>query len=302
MKHVIAVMLTIGILGIIIQTASATVISVEPSYLQVSPGEEFTVNITVDPEGNGTYGAQYILNFDNVLLRALRQKQGSFLSQDGANTDVYSNEINSTIGQVRYGESRKGKPEVIGGVTTPGTLAMITFEAIGPGMCNLNLSKVKLTKTDTQPIPDVLINNGTVEFEAYTFDTGTSENPYQSISGMHNGTIILNHTVVVNGIFTYSCPGTGGHSEYVAFYNATTGEEIANGTWEGYSGDWHNITFKEPFELQAGAYNYTIKTGSYPQIIHVKEYNATGGKITCREFIDANGNTYCNWIPAIRLF
>ena len=48
-------------------------------------------------------------------------------------------------------------------------------------------------------------------------------------------------------------------------------------------------------------YNYTIKTGSYPQIIHEHVVNVTGGKITCTEFIDANGKSYDDWIPAIRL-
>ncbi|PXF50604.1 MAG: hypothetical protein C4B56_08445, partial [Candidatus Methanophagaceae archaeon] len=38
---------------------SPVVVSVEPSYLKVSPGDEFTVNITVDPEENEIYGAQY---------------------------------------------------------------------------------------------------------------------------------------------------------------------------------------------------------------------------------------------------
>jgi hypothetical protein len=33
----------------------------------------------------------------------------------------------------------------------------------------------------------------------------------------------------------------------------------------------------------------------------VKEINATGGKITCTEFVDANGKRYDNWIQAIRL-
>ncbi|KAF5435035.1 Serine protease, subtilase family [Candidatus Methanophagaceae archaeon] len=142
-----------------------------------------------------------------------------------------------------------------------------------------------------------------MEYSSGIFDTGEQENPYPSISGIHNGSIILNHTMVVNKIFTYSCPGTGGHSEYVDFYNTTTGEEIANGTWNGYSEDWHNITFKEPFVLQAGtSYNYTQKTGSYPQIIHTSEYNATGGKITCTKFTDANGEEYYNGIAAIRLF
>ena len=50
-------------------------------------------------------------------------------------------------------------------------------------------------------------------------------------------------------------------------------------------------------------YSFTIRTGSYPQIIHHHgEYNATGGKIICDEFTDANGKKYTGWIPAIKLW
>lgn len=49
-------------------------------------------------------------------------------------------------------------------------------------------------------------------------------------------------------------------------------------------------------------YNYTIRTGSYPQIIHEPSFNATGGIITCTSFEDANGKVHTDWIPAIRLW
>ncbi len=63
-----------------------------------------------------------------------------------------------------------------------------------------------------------------------------------------------------------------------------------------------DITFDESFTLKAGeTYYYTIRTGSYPQIIHAREFNATGGTITCTEFLDTNEKIHDNWIPAIRL-
>lgn len=134
------------------------------------------------------------------------------------------------------------------------------------------------------------------------FDTGPGT--YPSIFGTHNGTITPFYNINVSKIYTYSCPGTGGHTEYVAFYNATTGEEIANGTWNGYqgAGDYHYIEFDSPFILHASViYNYNIRTGSYPQIIHEPGKEVTGGVINCTEFTDANGKKYNNWIPAIRL-
>ena len=92
-------------------------------------------------------------------------------------------------------------------------------------------------------------------------------------------------------LYTYPCPGTGGHTEYAV-----------EASWNGYTGDWHNLTFNNSFTLYANeTYNYTIRTGSYPQIIHEQSWNATGGKITCSEFVDVNGKRHEGWIPAIRL-
>jgi len=127
-----------------------------------------------------------------------------------------------------------------------------------------------------------------------SFDTG--EGSYPSIMGTHNGTITIQR------MYTYPCTGTGGHSEYAGFYGQN-GTKIGEGHWKGYqSGDYHYITFDAPFTLEIGeTYNYTIRTGSYPQIIHNQTLTTKNGTITCTEFTDANGRRYNNWIPAIRL-
>ena len=130
------------------------------------------------------------------------------------------------------------------------------------------------------------------------FDTG--EGTYPSISGTHEGTIKPKQTTIVNKLYTYSCAGTGGHSEYVWIRGTGVNE---NGTWNGYGGDWHNITFARTFTLQADVeYNYTIITGSYPQIIHNQTLTNEYGTINCTGFRDANGKVYDDWIPAIRLW
>jgi len=48
-------------------------------------------------------------------------------------------------------------------------------------------------------------------------------------------------------------------------------------------------------------YNYTIRTGSYPQIHHNRTLIVPNGEIMCTKFTDANGRVYYDWIPAIRL-
>lgn len=135
--------------------------------------------------------------------------------------------------------------------------------------------------------------------EISIFDTGSGT--YPSIMGIHEGTLTANQTITVHKMFTYPCIGTGGHTEYVKISNETGIVTEAN--WSGYKGDYHNLTFDPPFTLEAyTTYNYTIVTGSYPQIIHEKEFSAIeGGNITCTKFTDANGKIYNDWIPAIRL-
>jgi|GEM_PF-1237401 len=136
------------------------------------------------------------------------------------------------------------------------------------------------------------------------FDTG--KGTYPSIMGTHNGTIIPLDNISINKLYTYPCPGTGGHTKSIEIYDNVT--LIANGTWNGYVGDWHNITLHNltggfPYVtlLKDHEYRYIIETGSYPQIIHAESKEVTGGTITCTSFEDANGVVHYDWIPAIRI-
>jgi hypothetical protein len=134
-----------------------------------------------------------------------------------------------------------------------------------------------------------------------TFDTEQPKNPYPSISGTHNGTIKPKETIEVSTLYTYPCPGTGGHTEFARIWNSTIDLDV-NATWRGYVGDWHNISFNHPFTLLANeTYNYTIITGSYPQIHHESTLPTANGWINCTQSIDANGKIYYDWIPSIRL-
>jgi len=134
------------------------------------------------------------------------------------------------------------------------------------------------------------------------------DSTYPSIKGTHKGTVTLNKTIVVHKLYTYACAGTGGHTESIKLEE--NGTLIANGTWDGYLGeDWQNITLHNVTDgthyvtlLQDHEYNYTIRTGSYPQILHAASKEVTGGTITCTSFVDANGKTYTDVIPAIKFF
>ena len=134
------------------------IISVSPASIEVSPGDTFTIEIKVEPKGSEICGVEYNLSFDNSLLKAQTQTQGTFLSQDGMNTtEIIANEINNTFGKLEYCEFR----DVESGVTDPGVLTSISFEVIGTsGTSDLNLGNVILTNSDFEMITETEINNG----------------------------------------------------------------------------------------------------------------------------------------------
>ena len=147
-KEAVLICVCMVVIAIMPATApSMPTISVEPSHLKVLRNETFTINITVNPAGYEIYAAQYYLYFNPIILKVISQSQGNFLSQDGANTIVLVN--NNTNGRVEYGEFRTG---VENGVTTPGTLASITFKAIKCGRSELKLSNVILSDTNATSI------------------------------------------------------------------------------------------------------------------------------------------------------
>jgi len=180
-----------------------------------------------------------------------------------------------------------------------GNITKTTEEKINHSYSEAGNYNVTLTVKDDKGATNSTAKVITVYSRAI-FDTSSPRNPYPSIMGTHKGTIKPYHTVIATKLYTYACAGTGGHTEYARIWNATW-EAIA--TWEGYAGEWHNISFDKKVVLLAGeTYFYEIRTGSYPQIHHTDALLTANGWINCTEFTDTNGKVYYDWIPAIKLF
>jgi len=181
-----------------------------------------------------------------------------------------------------------------------GNITNTTEETIKHSYSEAGIYEVTLTVKDDEGATNSTAKVVTVYSSEAIFDCGEPKNPYPSIRGTHKGTIKPNHTIIATKLYTYPCPGTGGHTEYACIWNETW---EANATWEGYAGDWHNISFDKTVVLLAGeTYFYEIRTGSYPQIHHTDALLTANGWINCTEFTDTNGRVYYNWIPAIKLF
>ena len=116
--------------------------------------------MTVDPDSTEIMGAEYKLEFDNSLLKALSQNKGSFLSQDGASTIPIVGSIDNAAGRVEYGEMRTPGPRWDNHY---GTLATIEFEVRCYGVDELRLYDVILSDPDAQEILGFAVSNANVE-------------------------------------------------------------------------------------------------------------------------------------------
>ena len=157
-----------ALIVMICMTSIAAGASVTVDNRDVSVGDTFTIDVTVDPEGNSVYSAQYDLTFDPTILQVTDQEKGDFLTQDGKNSIEAKNDFNNTIGKLEYGETRMG---VTSGVIGAGVLATITFEAVSAGSTDLVLSDVVVGDPNAQPIEGVVLNPGTVNV------SGEPQNP-----------------------------------------------------------------------------------------------------------------------------
>ena len=185
----------------------------------------------------------------------------------------------------------------IKGVKGSGHLAEVTFKVVGErgDVSDIDIEGL-LVNTEAEEIPATWVSDEVRV--GYAIDTGPGG--YPSIAGTHKGTITPHYDITIDKIYTYACEGTGGHIEYVHIWGNGIDVEAS---WEGYTGDWRTVKFGETFTLEADkTYNYEIRTGSYPQIIHKSKLETEYAEITCTEFTDVNGRTYYDWIPAFKLF
>ena len=89
--------------------------------------------------------------------------------------------INNAVGKIEY-DAMRGDSEVVGGATEPGVLTSISFEALGPGTCDLTL-EASLYESGTRLIGDVVVNSGTCTVgESTGVTTTATEKPADSVS------------------------------------------------------------------------------------------------------------------------
>ena len=150
-------MMTLSVASYTDNGGNATM-KVVPSSIDRTTGDEFSIDIVIEPDDAEVYSAQYALGFDPEILEALSQEEGDLLNEAGAaNTIEVTNNIDNEAGRLEYGLTRMG---VTTGVTATGTLSQITFKVIGGDRGSyLNLTDVVVGDTMAEAIP-VLVEDG----------------------------------------------------------------------------------------------------------------------------------------------
>jgi hypothetical protein len=131
-----------------IGTASAAVISIDPIEKNVSVGEQFSLNILIDPEGATVAGADTNVNFDPEYLQVVSVTEGNFFSRGGS-TFFHSGTIDNTNGIISISASTL----YTGGPNTIGTFATVNFMATGnQGHSDIELMNYHIYDTAASPI------------------------------------------------------------------------------------------------------------------------------------------------------
>ncbi len=216
----IALTLLCGIAG-----GTAVGVNVQSSSQTVQKGQQFIVNISIDPAGNPISGAQFNLMFNGSLASINKISGGNLLNSSGAKTMFNPGVINNSLGKVI---------NVWGLIIVPGSsvtkknnFAEITFTSKTNGTFSFSLTNVIVTNPASvalqTSISNVTFNNAP--------SPATSTPPPASIASLKNVTFDPDYIrwtwidpqntafsgvmVYVNGIFIKTVPkGT-------AYFNAT---------------------------------------------------------------------------------
>ena len=176
-----------------VTAASPAVVTVSAPTQPVSHGQQFTVNITVQPN-NAIAGIQFNLSFNASLVTINSVTEGNLLNQGGANTYFAAGTINNATGTLT---------NVAGAIITPGqtvsaagTFAVITMTATAnSGISPLTLANVIVGDINGNSISVNLINGQVVNTP-----------PSITISSLANGTVGV--------AYSQTLAATGGTTPY----------------------------------------------------------------------------------------
>jgi len=137
----------------------ATAVMVQPISKAVGIGEDFTVDIFVDPDTD-IAGAQLRLSFDPSVVTANSVTEGNLLSQGGASTYFMTGTIDNVAGTITNVAGATAIPGA--SVSQSGTFATVSFTAgTAVGTSALDLSNVIVGNLQGQAVA-IIVSDGSV--------------------------------------------------------------------------------------------------------------------------------------------
>lgn len=127
--------------------ASSVRLSVKPAEITVQQGATFVVQLEIE-NVQALFSAPFRVKFDPQVLRLSEIQPGGLLSGDGKQVNFTRNIMNDTGDAVVNLNRMPGA----GGISGSGTLAVLTFEAVGQGVTTVTFPGLLLRNYQLQPI------------------------------------------------------------------------------------------------------------------------------------------------------
>ena len=134
--------------GVTSPTGPAARVIFSPSTVQAADGATVTVNVQVENGAAMNSVAPLRIKYDPALLRLEDIAPGDIFSRGGGGA-TSTKDIRNDAGEASITIERlPGAPPVNG----PGTLAVLTFTAIGSGQAPVTIEEVALKDSQSQPV------------------------------------------------------------------------------------------------------------------------------------------------------
>ena len=233
-------------------SAASAKMAVEPVSRVVTVGETFQVNVTVADVANLT-GWQFGLYFERAMLNCTNVAEGPFLSSSGGTyfLSQVNNTYSSTYGRALAACSFLGNVSVNGN----GTLALLTFKAVGSGNATLHLTDTLLTDEKFPPKPiSHTTTDGTVQVNSAPHDIAVTNITLgkTAIGQDYKGNITV--TIENQGIYeeTFNVSVYANSTEIATIKNVT----LTNGMSTIITFTWNTSGFSKG--------NYTLSAYAWP--------------------------------------
>jgi len=127
---------------------AATRLLLRPEAIVTQPGASFSVQLEIQ-NARGLFSAAFRVKFDPRLLRLNEIQAGGLLSGDGKQI-VFTRNVLNDVGEAIVNLNRAPGA---GGVSGSGALAVLSFQAIGPGLTSVSFPGLTLRDYQLQVIP-----------------------------------------------------------------------------------------------------------------------------------------------------